>query len=591
MSKVLRIAVVVVVGAWMLWTLVPHVECVWSACPSIGLTLNYDGVVAGVDDGSPAAKASIQPGDRVAFPIPRDLYREPPPPATTFGLARNGVTRTVTLVPQPQRFELDERLRLLALSASYLLFLVVGSAVLLLRPSAMTWMFYLFCVVRRFGDLGLYLPGPSDWYWANYFVLLTTGGAGCPLVAMFALRFPHDRMDGWRKPVNAVAAALAVALPVTWFSLFWRLIGLGLPVGNAVERLAFFTSILYLGAAAIFLVTLARSHGDERQRIRWILVFPITIVMRAIAIDLPHALPEWYSGLLTALGALVPLTVAYAIVRQRVFDIEFAISRAVIYGVITSIVAGTFLLLDWLISAQFSQSRLTLTAEIVVALALGSWLNMLHKNVDRFVDGTFFRQRHRSEKRLSRAAAAVLRAETHDAVDRFLVHEPVEALGLISAALFHRDGEEPCFVREQAVGWSDGDVSELTGDDPLVLHLLAGGEPVRLADVAWSSDRLPPVKHAVLATPVMLRDELVTIVLYGPHRSGADIDPDEVRSLVRLTQSAGASYDHIDARTLREELATLLQQCEMKDRELAALRTKTGSIDAKTTEGLVPGAS
>jgi hypothetical protein len=578
MNRFVRTAVVIVVGVWMLGSLLPQLECLWSACPSTGLTVSVDGVIGGVDAGSPAAKASLQPGDRVAVPIPRDLYRDPPPSVTTFNVVRDGVARTVSLVPRDQRLAVAERLRLLALIASYLLFLIVGSTVLLMRPSAMTWIFYLYCVVRRFGDIGLYLPGPSDWYWINFCVMATIGGAGCPLVAMFALRFPNDRMDGWRKPVNAVATALAVALPFAWLSIFWRLIVLGLPVGTAFDRLAFFTSILYLGAAAIFVVTLMRSHGDERHRIQWILVFPLILVMRAIAIDLPHALPEWYSGLLTALGALVPLTVAYAIVRQRVFDIEFAISRAVIYGVITSIIAGTFLLLDWLMSAQFSQSRLTLTAEIIVALALGSCLNMLHKGVDRFVDGTFFRQRHLSEKRLSRAAAAVMRAETHEAVDRFLIHEPVEALSLASAALFHREAEQPRFVRELAIGWTDGDVRELNCEDPLVLHLLAEGEPVRLADVAWATDQLPSVGHAVLATPVMLRDELVTIVLYGPHRTGADIDPDEVRSLLHLTQSAGASYDHIDARTLRAELTALLQQCEVKDRELAALKAGLGPV-------------
>lgn len=575
MKRLLRIAVVLVVGVWMLGTAAPHVACVWSACPTIGLTPDFDGVVGDVDEGSPAQKAGIVPGDRIAQPIPRDLYRDPPV-TVTFGVIHNGVTRRVTLVPEAQWLGVD--LRLLALSASYLLFLVVGSAVLLMRPSAMTWIFYLYCVVRRFGDLNLYLPGPDDWYWANYFLLAAIGGAGCPLVAMFALRFPNDRMDGWRKPVNAVAVVLAILLPIAWFSIFWQLNGRGLPVGSAEARLAFLTSILYLGAAAIFVVTLLRSHGDERQRIRWILVFPIVLVMRVIAIDLPYGLPEWYSGFLTALGALIPLTVAYAIIRRRVFDIEFAISRAVIYGAITSIVAGTFILLDWVMSAQFSQSRLTLTAEIIVALALGSWLNMLHKSVDRFVDGTFFRARHLSEKRLSRAAAAVMRAETHEAVDRFLVHEPVEALKLTSAALFHRDGDHPRFLRDMSVGWNDADVIELTGEDPLVLHLLAEGEPVRLADVAWSTGGMPSVGHAVLATPVMLRDELVTIVLYGPHRNGADIDPDEVRSLTHLTQSAGASYDHIDARTLRDELEALLLQCQIKDRELAALRTKTGSI-------------
>jgi hypothetical protein len=342
-----------------------------------------------------------------------------------------------------------------------------------------------------------------------------------------------------------------------------------------INSLVIVTEIVYLCAAVIFLITLLQSHGDERLRLRWILVFPIVLIMHVVAIS-SESLPGWFSDALIALGACIPLAVAYAVVRRRVFDIEFAISRALVYGAITSIIAGTFILLDWFMSRQFSQTRFTLTAEIVVALALGSWLNMLHKNVDRFVDSTFFRQRHLAEQRLARAVAALRRAESHEAVERFLVHEPVHAFSLTSAALFHREEPDGSFLRRMAVHWDRTDA--LTPEDPLVLHLLAEDAPVRIAEVVWSSDELPKTGNAVLAVPIMLRDELVTIVLYGAHRNGADIDPDEVQSLVQLAQSAGAAYDHIEARVLRSRVEALTRERDAKTNEIALLLAQVKSL-------------
>jgi len=151
----------------------------------------------------------------------------------------------------------------------------------------------------------------------------------------------------------------------------------------------------------------------------------------------------------------------------------------------------------------------------------------------------------------------------------------VQALGLSSAALFHREQPDGLFLRRMAVNWDRAD--KLTPDDPLVLHLLAEGEPVRLADVSWSAEEHQQTGNAVLAVPVMLRDELVTIVLFGPHRNGADIDPDEVHSLVRLAESAGAAYDHIEARILRARVESLARERDAKAREIALLLAQAES--------------
>jgi hypothetical protein len=566
MSSFWRAFIVIAVGAWMLGTVVPQLSCLSRPCPFNGLSVNFDGIVEGVGSRSPAERASIVPGDRIVAPMPRDLFRTPPV-AFSFRLNHSGTIRALTLTPGQQRLSSPEKLSLLALCLSYLIFLIVGSAVLLLRPSAMTWSFYLYCVLRRYGDLGFYWPGSDAFFWFNSLALAALGGATCAFVLIFALLFPSNRLEGWKRSVYRIALGLAVAFPLAWLYVFLRLSFLGLPSHSAFRLLVVLTSVVYLAAAAVFALTLAQSHGDERQRLRWIVVFPVVLVMRVVAIDFPHGL--WLSYTLAVLGVCVPLAVAYAVVRRRVFDIEFAISRALVYGAITSIIAGTFILLDWFMSRQFAQTRFTLTAEIIVALALGSWLNMLHKNVDRFVDSTFFRARHLAEQRLARAAAALRRAESHEAVDRFLVYEPMQAFNLTSAALFHREQRDGRFVRRVGLHWDYADV--LTPEDPLVLHLLAEGAPTRLADVTWLSAEVPKTGNAVLAVPILLRDELVTIALYGPHRNGADIDPDEVRSLEQLGESAGAAYDHIEARLLRQRVEDLTRERDAKAREVAML--------------------
>jgi hypothetical protein len=74
--------------------------------------------------------------------------------------------------------------------------------------------------------------------------------------------------------------------------------------------------------------------------------------------------------------------------------------------------------------------------------------------------------------------------------------------------------------------------------------------------------------------PLLLRDQTVGIALYGPHRNGADIDPDEQKGLTPLLDRAGAAYDHIDAEALRDKVELLTREREHKDREIARLRAE-----------------
>lgn len=569
MSKLGRIIVVVSISAWSVATLAPRLSCIGHACPQTGFNFTFDGVITYVDRGTFADRAGIAAGDRILPPLPRGLLRDPPG-VLAFNLQTPHGVRRVVLAPQPTMMTRGEKLRLLAVVASYLIYVLVGSAVLLLRPSAMTWAFYLYCILRRYGDLYFYWPGSDAFFWFNTLAYGALGGATCALVAIFALRFPRNEAAGWRRVVQWLAIALAGLFSLGWLDFFIRFDFLGLPSQSLVSALVMATSLVYVGAAVIFLSTLFSSRGDERQRLQWILVFPVVLLLRVAVINVPSSVPDWIVDGLIALAVLVPLSVAYAVIRKRVFDVQFVVSRALVYGTLTSLVAGTFLLIDWFMSRQFAQTRFTLSAEIGFALVLGSSLNALHGSVDRFVDSAFFRQRHFAERRLQKAAVAVARAENVGAVDQFVVHEPVQALGLTSAALF-RKNEHAIFVRRLEIGWSAADVVEFGANDPLVLHLLTENEPVRLSEITWASDA-PRLANSVLVAPVLLRDQIVAIAFYGPHTTGADIDPDEQKAMMPLLERAGAAYDHIDANALRAKVDLLTRERDAKEREIARLR-------------------
>jgi GAF domain-containing protein len=86
--------------------------------------------------------------------------------------------------------------------------------------------------------------------------------------------------------------------------------------------------------------------------------------------------------------------------------------------------------------------------------------------------------------------------------------------------------------------------------------LESGEERVWLEELRGHLDR-EQAQHYVLAVPVTVRHELVSFVLYGPHRNGSQLDPEEVELLEELAREASRAYDHIEAVRMRERYAAI----------------------------------
>jgi len=515
-------------------------------------------IVTRVDSGEPAARAGMHVGDGIALGDATRLSRY----AVIRGIAwspgnrlsgtvtSGGRTRSVTLVadPEPASIQAFVALRFA------LAFLTIGIAatLLLTRPELATWGFFLYSlmVINLPGAISNYVIPPTlltadSYLFAIFFSLAGVGGV------LFAFAFAGQPWTRWRRLAVAVtfaAAAVAIGLEV----LFGGTSDRALNVVDAFSGLALFMMLLGL------IDSYRHDDGASRQRLRW-MIAALLIVVPA------HYIAGWfYPGPLSygayasliALQAVLPLTAAYAMFRKRVVDVDFVVSRTLVYGTLTVALVAIFSLLDAVLSRSFAESRVSLSIDIVVALLLGFSLNSAHSKVDAVIDRVVFRERHRAELQLEHSAAGIVHATDEAIVSQALVRLPTETLRLTGAALYRAEGD--AFNKAAASGHLVSLAESVGRNDALVLYLSAEHQPVRLDSLPLSVfNESHGAASVVLAFPVTMRGELDGFVLYGAHRNGADIDPDEQRALTPLVRNAAAAFSHLEAAALRARVAIL----------------------------------
>lgn len=505
-----------------------------------------------------------------------------------FTVDRNGRSFPVEL-REPRHANVHSTSLAIVKRTTATLFIVVATALLLVRPSTMLWGFFLYALGSAGGSpLILEWASPLLMAVATVFLVAIVYVIMAPLgLLMFVTRFPASSPTGWRKLVKKWTPALAalLALPATAFVLV--VLGVSLPpetdaVSNGIT----------VGVVTIGIVTLLAGfvHADapQRQRLRWVVagfaIYYAAVIYQLLSVYFPaQGWPPawsnagWTSDVLNALVIFIPITVAYAVLKHHVLDLNFVIGRGLVYAILTSIAVATFAVIGWLIGSVLAQTKLATAGEIAAAVAIGFWMNGLEHRVDRFVDAVIFRRRHLAERRLARVAAGLPHAETYDSVAAMLVREPVAALGLLSAAFFRRT-DEGRFDCQLAVGSEATARVRLDAGDVLGIHLKGERGPVLLHGIDWKMPDLPDgPSMPVIAMPIFVRHDLHGIVFYGGHVTGEAIDPDEVRVLESLCVSAGAALDHLEAKELRRRLDDSQRVLALMTQEVQALRTATAT--------------
>jgi hypothetical protein len=463
-------------------------------------------------------------------------------------------------------------------------FVLVAALLLLRRPSKMLWGFFFYALGSVNGSPLFFEFLPIQVYFslvmAIGFISLALGTVG---LWMFASRFPNDRSSGWRR--FADRGALPAFVVLTLVSIVTTVqTALGIPPWDTT---ALGIAVLTVGLLC-FVDAYVHLRTDERQRLKWVLVgmtlFYVAFGYEGLAADLPGggwpaawSAAGWTVDVLSGIQILIPITVAYAVLKHKVIDVNFVISRALVYGLVTTLVIGIFALVDWFFAKAMAQQQIAAVAEIVVALGLGFSLNAVHKFVDGIVDRVLFRRRHLAERRLARAAAGIRHVTEASAIDETLCAEPVESLGLASAAVF-RVAVDGSFRRTHAIGWDAAAATAIDANDSLVQNLQGERGAIYLREVRRPGQAMPQGAAApALAVPLFVRHGLDGFVLFGAHVGGEEFDSVEVGLLEHLAGAAAATYDHLEAEAARKEADRLASELNDAKRVIASLRTQTAS--------------
>jgi hypothetical protein len=183
-----------------------------------------------------------------------------------------------------------------------------------------------------------------------------------------------------------------------------------------------------LASAASLVFRYRRSHGEEREQLKWIAFAGAFVgVLYMIAMVLSFVFPSgswfargsplWldlvaYSAVLSFIA--IPIAVGFAILKYRLYEIDLIINRALVYGSLTLMLAlvylGGVISLQALLRALTSQgSQLAIVASTLVIAAL---FNPLRRRIQTVIDRRFYRRKYDAQKTLS-IFSKTLREETN----------------------------------------------------------------------------------------------------------------------------------------------------------------------------------
>jgi len=170
-----------------------------------------------------------------------------------------------------------------------------------------------------------------------------------------------------------------------------------------------------------------RASGEQRQQLKWLLGgFTALLAGVAIALALGH---EWrvaaYVAVVLAIFA-VPVTMAVAILKYRLYDIDRIISRTVAYAIITGLLVGVAGLVLLATQVLGFHSR---AAVAVATLAAAALFAPVRSRVQRVVDRRFNRARYDAERTVTAFAARLKDTVDLDSVRDDLadvVHQALE---------------------------------------------------------------------------------------------------------------------------------------------------------------------
>jgi two-component system NtrC family sensor kinase len=510
--------------------------------------------------GGPAARAGVQEGD-VLLAVDGEEALSPARLESVLAGRRAGSRLTYSLLREDERRALQVVVQPLQpgnVSAFYYLSLagffslVVGTVVMLRRPADRTSLhFYAVCVLFFLLYSTSYTGKLSfgDWvlFWADYLA-----GLFLPVVFLhFCLAFPERRLRAQRLWV--VPALYIPALVLTGAGAMSHILlaagdepGVLWRIADAINRARpLYFSVYLVLAVSVLLDSYRRTRGfTARRQVKWLLWGTAAGVFPFLAFyALPFALGREPGLALQLVGygplALIPLSLAYAVVKHRLMDVELIFRRALGYVLAVAVIVGLALLTVGLTDVVWEEPHATFIA-LLSALVVVLLFTPVKARIQETLDRLFYKERYSSRKALVRLSEDLNADLDLERTSERLLEGVGTALGLREMALFlpAADGDLVPY-RSRGVART-GEGRPRIGRQSALFARLALGHPEDLDAAGGEPADLGPTGLAWLF-PCRVKGEVIAVLGVG-RKDGLDpLNSEEVDTLKTLAAQAATA--------------------------------------------------
>jgi two-component system NtrC family sensor kinase len=441
-----------------------------------------------------AARAGIRSGDQLvsingslvlhALDVPKILVRIGAWNKADYTVRRNGIElKTPVIVAEVPRDP--------AVFYQYfvgLAYLAIGLFVYFRRGTAYKAQhFYIFCLLSfifcAFHYTGKLNNFDKMIYWGN-----VVAGLLAPAVFLhFCLTFPEHRKRFRLKMETVALYAVTASVIAVFVGVSSGVVRVGMPLIElrwALDRiwLALLTCIYLLGGIALSIEYRRAEDPIVRKQLKWLRNGTICgILPFALFYALPYVIgfvptPLMKSSVLSL--QLVPLTLAYAIVRYRLMDVDILFRRGYAYTLATLCVLAAFYGIIFsvgsLVQKNFQDLGNTglITVMLVAAFLFQPIRNWIQERLDRY----FYRDQYDYRRTLVEFARELSSETDLDQMLHSVAERLTQTLAITHLAFFLADDSaedaEPVFHLRMGSALRDQNALPIGPDDPLDLGFL-----------------------------------------------------------------------------------------------------------------------